>query len=169
METLALRSPAPANGQVTTDPLVTNEALGASGHAAAACGFPVRVVELLWQALGKPVVQDKGQGSWSMTAPSSGQESIILSSLPEFFATPAGTLHAFQPLSTDRFLYGLVNDRTTTSRQQLRVYVVRESDLRNLPEAQWARKDKGAPSQNQDAHVRVVDCARLWACGAVDF
>ncbi|CAE7253183.1 unnamed protein product, partial [Symbiodinium microadriaticum] len=54
------------------------EALGSSGHAAAACGFPVRVVE---------------------------------------------------------FLYALVNDRTTKSRQQLRVYVVRESDLRNIPEA----------------------------------
>ena len=27
-----------------------------------------------------------------------------------------------------------MNDRTTTSRQQLRVYVVREADLRNLPE-----------------------------------
>ncbi|CAK9108220.1 Hypothetical protein SCF082_LOCUS50345 [Durusdinium trenchii] len=33
-----------------------------------------------------------------------------------------------------QFLYGLVNDRTTTNRQQLRVYVIREKDMQNLPE-----------------------------------
>lgn len=31
------------------------------------------------------------------------------------------------------FIYCIVNDRTTTSRQQLRIYVVRESQLRHLP------------------------------------
>lgn len=39
------------------------------------------------------------------------------------------------PVNVVEFLYGLVNDRTTTSRQQLRVYVVREKDLQNLPES----------------------------------
>lgn len=34
------------------------------------------------------------------------------------------------------FIFGLVNDRTTTSRQQLRVYIVKESDLRQLPEVE---------------------------------
>merc|ERR1712232_830056 len=33
----------------------------------------------------------------------------------------------------EEVLYGLVRDRTTTSRDQLRVYVVRESQLRQLP------------------------------------
>ncbi|CAJ1342582.1 unnamed protein product [Effrenium voratum] len=39
------------------------------------------------------------------------------------------------PVHVVEFIYGLVNDRTTNSRQQLRVYVIRERDLRNLPEA----------------------------------
>jgi len=38
-----------------------------------------------------------------------------------------------QRVNIVEFIFGLVNDLTTTSRQQLRVYVVKESDLRRLP------------------------------------
>merc|ERR1711920_1126003 len=44
----------------------------------------------------------------------------------------------------EEFLYGIVRDRNTTSRDQIRVYVVKESQLRSLPNADELDLSRGS-------------------------
>ena len=87
------------------------EACCSLGHVAAACGNKVNVVEFIYGLVARRVRRSCKEG----------HSRIYLYIY----------IYQFPPISSGA---AQVNDRTTTNRQQLRVYVIREKDLQNLPE-----------------------------------
>eukprot|EP00933_Yihiella_yeosuensis_P073533 TRINITY_DN82248_c0_g1_i1.p1 TRINITY_DN82248_c0_g1~~TRINITY_DN82248_c0_g1_i1.p1 ORF type:complete len:298 (-),score=46.83 TRINITY_DN82248_c0_g1_i1:67-960(-) len=100
------------------------------------------MVELVTEAANRATVKnpllDLGADGWLVMA---NINAHLMESFGAFGHLAAACGHSVEIVE---FLFGLVNDRTTTSRHQLRVYVVKESALRNLPPAEALDLSRGS-------------------------